>query len=365
MAGPDDDSDKNHEPTQKKLDDARKRGEVPMSQDLTTTGAYAGLVICAGTLGASLLTGVGEDLAGLLAQADTLSARVFRNSPEAPIGAFLGAVLKSSVPWLLFPVLGVLIAVVAQQAFTMSAKKIQPKLSRISPLENAKQKFGRNGLFNFTKSFVKLTIFSAILGYAIYRDLPTILSSAATSVAGHIHLLMALGFDFLAVVLVVSFGFGFIDFLWQRAEHIRKNRMSHKELQDETKDSEGDPHLKQRRRQKAYDIATNQMISDVPQADVVIVNPTHYAVALKWDRGSGRAPICIAKGVDEVAGRIREAAAAHAVPLRRDPPTARALFATLDIGDEVLPEHYRPVAAAIRFAEAVRKRARRSLVRRS
>lgn len=134
--------------------------------------------------------------------------------------------------------------------------------------------------------------------------------------------------------------------------------MSRKELMDESKETEGDPHIRQQRRQKGYDIATNRMLSEVPNADVVIVNPEHFAVALKWERASGRAPICIAKGQDEVALRIRRAAAETGVPIRRDPPTARAIYASVDIGREIHSEHYRPVAAAIRFAEAMRARAR-------
>ena len=223
-------------------------------------------------------------------------------------------------------------------------------------MSNAKQKFGRDGLFNFAKSFVKLITFSGVLALVIAGDLPEILASVYGTAAGLVTMLLRLSLDFLMIVLVISFAIGAIDFLWQRAQHIRKNRMSHKDLQDETKESEGDPHLKQRRRQKGMDIATNRMIADVPKADVVIVNPTHYAVALQWDRDTGRAPVCLAKGTDEVAARIREVAQENAVPIRRDPPTARALHATLAIGDEVLPEHYRPVAAAIRFAEEVRKR---------
>jgi flagellar biosynthetic protein FlhB len=108
----------------------------------------------------------------------------------------------------------------------------------------------------------------------------------------------------------------------------------------------------------AQAIAQNRMMADVPKADVVIVNPTHYAVALKWSRGSRRAPVCLAKGVDHVAARIREAAATAGVPIRSDPPVARALYASIELGQEIRPEHYAAVAAAIRFADAMRRRAR-------
>jgi flagellar biosynthetic protein FlhB len=149
-----------------------------------------------------------------------------------------------------------------------------------------------------------------------------------------------------------------MDFLWQRAQFLRRQRMSLKELRDESKETEGDPHTKQMRRQKGYDIAMNQMLSDVPDADVIVVNPEHYAVALTWARSDGTAPVCVAKGVDEIASRIREVAIESGVPIYRDPPTARALFATMEIGDEIPVDHYRAIAAAIRFADAIREKAR-------
>ena len=134
--------------------------------------------------------------------------------------------------------------------------------------------------------------------------------------------------------------------------------MSRKELTDEAKNSDGDPAMKQQRRQKGIAIAMNQMMADVPDADVIIVNPTHYAVALKWDRMRGGAPECVAKGVDLVAAQIREVAQENGVPIHSDPPTARALFATVEIGDQIMRDHYKAVAAAIRFADRVRKAAR-------
>ena len=127
---------------------------------------------------------------------------------------------------------------------------------------------------------------------------------------------------------------------------------------DETKKQEGDPHMKQQRRERGTQIAMNKMLCDVPNADVIVVNPTHYAVALKWNRDGGEVPVCVAKGVDEVAGRIREIAAENAVPIYSDPPTARALHATVEIGAPILPDHYRAVAAAIRFADRMRQLAR-------
>ncbi|KIN74575.1 Flagellar biosynthesis protein FlhB [Sulfitobacter guttiformis KCTC 32187] len=160
------------------------------------------------------------------------------------------------------------------------------------------------------------------------------------------------------VVAVVSGVIGGVDALWQHASHMRKNRMSRKELTDEAKNSEGDPHLKQERRQRALAASQNQMMKDVPSADVIIVNPTHYAVALKWSRLPGEAPICVAKGVDEIAATIRRIGAQAGVPIHSDPPTARALHAAVELGSQIRHDDYAPVAAAIRFAEEMRRRAK-------
>ncbi|WP_338014606.1 EscU/YscU/HrcU family type III secretion system export apparatus switch protein [Rhodophyticola sp. CCM32] len=233
-----------------------------------------------------------------------------------------------------------------------------PKLSRISPLSNAKNKLGAGGLFEFAKSSAKLVIYSVLLAAFLWARSDQILSAIYASDGQIMLALCQLVMAFLAFVFLIALLVGAVDYLWQYAEHQRKNRMSRQEVMDETRQSEGDPHLKQQRRQRGYDLAMNQMLRDVPGADVVVVNPTHYAVALKWDRGRGTVPICVAKGVDEIAGRIREIAAENGVPVFHDPPTARALHAVIDIGAPIAPDHFRAVAAAIRFADAIRAKAK-------
>ena len=213
-------------------------------------------------------------------------------------------------------------------------------------------------MFEFFKSSAKLIIYSAILFVYLWAQLPDIMATLYLTPALVSVAMGQLVLGLVGLVLIVAFALGALDFLFQKAEHIRKNRMSRKELMDEHKNSEGDPMLKQQRRQRAVEIAMNQMLADIPEASVVIVNPTHFAVALKWHRGMGTAPVCLAKGVDGVAARIREVAAEHGIPVHSDPPTARALYATTDLGAEIPGEHFRAVASAIRFAEAMRKRAR-------
>lgn len=358
MSGQEDDSDKSFEATQQKLLDARKKGDVPKSVDLFTAAAYAGLFATLTLLGAEALKSAAGTLAYLLDRPAEL-AQMIDNGGAAPVMEAMARQISINLsPIFLIPAMAVLLAIFAQQALVFAPDKIKPKLSRVSVVSNAKNKFGRSGLFEFFKSFVKLCIYSLCVALFIRAELPKIIGSMQTNPQMIFSLLARTALSFLFMAVLISACIGFLDALWQKMEHLRKNRMSRKEVQDETKNSEGDPHLKQERRQRAMAIAQNQMLADVPTADVIIVNPTHYAVALKWSRSAGEAPVCVAKGVDEIAKSIREVAMTSGVPIHSDPPTARSLFATTDIGKEIDAEHYRAVAAAIRFAEMMRKKAK-------
>jgi flagellar biosynthetic protein FlhB len=352
------DDGKEFDPSQRKLDEARQKGDVPRSADLTSAAAEGGLLLGMIAAGSWSAVEIGTVLAGLLGDADRLADGIFAGGGTAFSGAILVALAAPLAPWLLLPAVAALAALIAQQGIAASGEKLVPKLSRLDPIGNARHKFGLSGLMEFAKSAVKLTVVSLALFYFLLARMPDILASSGVPALHGIGAMVEILTAFLLLAIVIAGAMGLFDLLWQRFNHRRKLRMTRKELFDEQKQNDGDPHLKQQRRQRGYDIATNRMILDVPKADVVIVNPEHYAVALKWDRKPGRAPVCVAKGVDAVAARIREAAMAASVPIQRDPPTARALHATVEIGREIAPEHYRAVAAAIRFAEDVRARAR-------
>lgn len=359
MSGGDEDSDKQFEPTQKKLEDARKKGEIAKSADLTTAAAYGGFLLVSMTLGPAALIGLSTSLTVLLGQSHDLSVEMFAGAGAAFHAGILKEVFWGMAPWFAFPAIMAILALIAQRAILFTPSKIAPKLNRISPLSGIKNKFGRQGLFEFLKSATKLIIYSVILGFFLAAQMDRILGSVRLPPGLILAELGRMVVALTAIVLLVALVLGGIDYLWQSAEHIRKNRMSRKEMMDEHKQAEGDPVMKQQRRQRAQELALNKMLSDVPTADVVIVNPTHYAVALKWDRTAAVAPVCVAKGVDEIAARIRELAYENAVPVHSDPPTARALHAGVDIGEEIAPEHYQAVAAAIRFAESIRQKARK------
>ncbi len=353
-----DDSEKSHEASQKKLDDARKKGEIPRSVDLNTAAAYAGVLIVMLSLGGRTLLSMGQSLTQLLSSPDRLAGFLGDSGGAALTGSLVAGIGPGMAPWIILPMVLVIASIAGQRAFVFTGSKLQPKLSRISPLSNAKQKFGASGLFEFAKSAVKLTIYSVVLFVFLARSLRDIVSLVTLDPGVAMAVSLGLVVRFTALVLGVALIIGVVDFFWQRHHHLQKNRMSRKQLVDEHKDAEGDPHIKQQRRQRAQEIAMNQMLGDVPEAAVVIVNPTHYAVALKWTRGAEGAPVCVAKGVDHVAARIREVAGEAGVPIHSDPPTARALHAVVGIGEEIRAEQYAAVAVAIRFAEDMRRKAR-------
>jgi flagellar biosynthetic protein FlhB len=359
MAGQEDDSDKTHEATEHKLGKAREKGELARSADLNTAGSYAGFLLAAVAAGAGAMEGAGSLMMRLLDQPDRIAPLVFSGGPGmAALGGLLAGVAAALAAFFLLPGAVAFLSVVAQRSLVFATARLEPKLSRIDPVANARNKFGPSGLFEFAKSAVKLLAFCALLGLYLGGQVPRMAASLHAD-PGQIGALMArMSVEFLAVVLVLALLIGAVDFFWQRFDHARRQRMSHKEIRDEHKEQDGDPHMKRQRRRKALEIAAGRMMQDVPGADVVIVNPTHYAVALRWSRAPGTAPVCVAKGVDHVALRIRALARESGVPVHHDPPTARALHAETVIGQEIDPRHYRAVAAAIRFADAMRRKAR-------
>lgn len=359
MSGEDEDSaDKEHEASSQKLIEARKKGDLPRSADLLMAAGVAGFLLALVTMGGWAVGRSGDAGIVLLDQADRL-ARLIATGSSGPLGGILIAFAGPPVALLLVPPLLVLAVVFATRGFVIAPDRIALKLSRISPLATAKHKFGAEGLMEFAKSAVKLGLVAAILYAFLAARLEEVLATIYLTPALSAAVLAWLTIEFLFILLVVAVALGGVDYLWQVHLFRQRNRMSRKEMMDEFKESEGDPHVKAARRQRAQEVATNRMLTDVATADVVVVNPTHYAVALRWDRGKGGAPVCVAKGVDEIAQAIRARAAEHGIPIHRDPPTARAIHATVEIGQEVRSEHYRAVAAAIRFADAMRKKARR------
>ena len=353
MSGGEDKDDRQHEPSEQKLRKAREQGDIPRSAEATTALAYLG-VFGAFVMGMAAVVPAWLGMAERLVGAEPLPDGA--ETAARSLGLLSGAAVLGAA---LVPAALVVAGLLAQRGLVFTPSRLAPDLKRIDPFRNAGQKFGKTGLVSFAISLAKLcgvTLGGVLLFSTLGRSIAQAANMGATAWIEALPLLIR---QVLLLALAVAAVFAVIDLLWKHFDHRRRNRMTRKEVEDEHKDSEGNPHLKAARRQKAVDLALGSMLADVERADVVIVNPTHYAVALEWKRGSGRAPVCLAKGVDEVALRIRQRARDHKVPIWSDPPCARALHAAVRIGDEIPRAEFGPVAAAIRFAEAMRAKARR------
>lgn len=349
--------DKTQDATPRRIQKAREEGDIARSNDTQAAAAYAGLAV-AMLLGAYWSAEhLGAALLPFLDDPHRLSGVVLGPGGGATLGDVAARIGFAVLPILALPAAAVLVALFAQRGIVFAPTKIRPKLSKISIVSNAKQKYGPQGLVEFLKSAVKMTAVGLVVYFAASAEFDRLARYSGLDGRALPHLLEAQLWTVLGGVLAVMVLIAAADLLWQRFHHLNRLRMSHQEVRDEVKQSEGDPHVRQQRRDRARTIATNRMLLDVPKADVVVTNPTHYAVALAWQRGSRRPPVCLAKGVDEVAARIREIAESAGVPLHADPPSARSMHALVKVGQEVLSEHYRAAAAAIVFADKVRARA--------
>lgn len=352
--------EKSHQPTARKLEKARSRGDIARSTDLLAAASYAGLYLAALVFAYSKAPETISALGSFMEQANSLAA-----FPDAGNGAAIRArvlsALQAVAVFLALPGVLVLGVLILQRGLTLTGGNLAPKPERLSLARNLSKRFGRATMVEFAKNVAKSAIFVLVTVQFVRTREDDIV--ALLDLEGRIAAIGAVKFldGALLVVLAVSVPIAVIDLVWQRFQYLQRNRMTRKELEEEVKESEGDPHAKGQRRRRAQEIATNQMLSEVPKADVVIVNPTHFAVALRWERRPGTAPVCVAKGVDEIALTMRRVAEEARVPVHSDPPTARSLYSSVELGQEIDETFYRPVAMAIRFAEDMRARARRGI----
>jgi flagellar biosynthetic protein FlhB len=352
MADDNDSTEKTLEPTEKRLRDARKKGDVPSSKE---TGNMVVVVALLGIIAFVLpfqTPKIVDALFGLIEQSASLNV-----AAGAPGVTRLGQVMSdfatnvviAIAPMFAVLVVGAAIGAVIQGETVISFERIRPKLSKLSPAEGLKRLFSANSLVEFIKSIVKVF---AIGGLAIWFTnqavrqiwtmsgfLPEYLP--AYLVAASQKLLMA------AAILLVPIAIA--DILWRRFDWRKKQRMSQKDLRDEVKESEGSPEIRGKRAQRRRELSQQRTIAVIPIADVILTNPTHYSVALKYDPAADMAPVCIAKGADLIALRIREVALEHEIPIIENKPLARLLYDTVEI-DQVVPvEHWEIVAEIISY----------------
>ncbi|MFN0024038.1 MAG: flagellar biosynthesis protein FlhB [Parvularculaceae bacterium] len=349
-----DNDDKSFEPTQSRIEKARREGDTPLSKEIASAAAYIGLY-GAIVIGADFAAqGVAMALASLHDRPESFSPTGGTQALQAAVMAALAA----AAVFIAAPAAAVATALALQQNVVFAPQRLKMKWSRLSPIANAKHKYGPDGIAEFLRSFTIVGLILAMFLF-VYRDrfeaLPGAALAAGEAVGGMITLEAAL---LIGAISLFSSSIGAVDLVWVRARHRKKLMMSLDEIRREAKETEGDPHFKSARRERAKALATNKMLKAVPGASVLLVNPEHYAVALRWDGPSSGPPVCVAKGADNMAAKIKEIAAQHGVPIHRDPPAARAIYSVVGVGEEIRREHFAAVAAAIHFADLVRKKAR-------
>ena len=358
MAEEPDSGSKTEEATPRKLEEARRRGEVPKSSDLTQwaslAGAVAVVIMAGGTMSASLAQ----------------QLRPFIEHPQSyDLAGGGGAMVMRTALFaaapIIFAVMGAAAAAGAfgnlvQHGFLFTPDRLAPDFSRISPMKGFQRLYGIDGMVGFLRSGLKIGLVGAVAWMAIRPhttefqnlvgdDPMTILPRSAD-------MLRDLFFSVLALLGVMAM----IDWIWQRQRFLQRMRMSKEELKEDYRQAEGDPHIKAKIKQIRNERSRRRMMQNVPKATVVVMNPTHYAVALRYEAGETPAPLCVAKGMDSLALKIREVAEEHGVPVIEDAPLARALYATVEVDQTIPTEHYNAVAKVIGFVlqTAARRRGR-------
>ena len=352
MAESEQGGERTEEPSQRRLEQARERGQVPRSRELTNFATMIG--------GSAALVAVGGTLVGRMSHImyNGLTIDPRRLDSTDSMTASLGEAVMSGLLGML-PIFGTLIALVLLAAVVLggwnfSPTALMPDFSRMSPLSGLKRLFGFHGLSELGKALLKCLVVGGVCSGVIYRLFPDVMAlghMAPRAAITHGASLLAWAFVWLCASLAVI---AMIDVPLQLFQYNRSLKMTRQELKDEAKESDGRPETKQRIRQLQQAMARRRMMHKVPTADVVIVNPTHFAVALKYDPKNMRAPRVLAKGVDLVAANIRRIAEEHRVPVFEAPKLARALYKSTDLNREIPAGLYVAVAQVLSYVFRIR-----------
>ena len=350
MSGDVDPEDKTEEPTEKRLHDAVERGQTAFSREAplfaSLSAALVALIFIIPGRATTLLAG----LIGLID--DPAGWRIERGEDVLALSAPLGAAAAQ----FLWPVVALLmtagvVASVAQATPRVVPERVLPDFSRISPRGGLRRLFGMRGLVEFTKSIVKLAAVAVIAAMTLMNQRATLLDAMDVDPGTLPERILGLAEEAIAAVLVATLAVASVDLAWSRILWRRDHRMSKQELKEELKQAEGDRMIKTRLRSLRLDRSRKRMLSAVPRATMVVANPTHYAVAMRYVRAEGGAPLVVAKGADLIALKIRAIAEAHDVPIVEDKSLARSLYAAVEVDRPIPADFYRAVAEIVHLIQ--------------
>jgi flagellar biosynthetic protein FlhB len=348
-----DQSEKTEDPSHKRLEDAHQKGDVPKSQELSSA-----FVLLGGTLVVGLM--IGPAMANLT----PMFANMMQQAALIPVdggaivdltGALGPAIaLAVAVPFLFLMAMAVLGNIV-QHRPVLSVEPITPKLSKISPIAGFKRLFSSESLMNFVKGLLKVCLISVLMVLILLPRRDELDAILFTDLSQFLPAVLELAVALLLASAAVMIVIGVADYLYQRHRWFERQKMTVKEVRDEYKQQEGDPTVKAKLRQVRMERSRKRMMAAVPDATVVVTNPTHFAVALKYESGM-QAPLCVAKGVDALALSIRQVAREHEVTIVENPPLARALHASVEVDQSIPAEHFEAVAKVIGFVMRMREK---------
>jgi flagellar biosynthetic protein FlhB len=356
MAETDDDTEKTEDPSQRRLDEAIRHGDVAKSQEVNAwfiTGASALVLLSFSAPAASELTAM---LRNLLVNAATVPDD---GGALGALFAHLGTRVLAAlaIPLLLLALAGICGNVI-QHRLVWSVDVLTPNLARISPLSGLQRLFSRRALVGFAKGLVKLVIVGSVFAVLMWPERRRIEAMVTLDPAELLPFTRTLALKLFGAVVAILAVVAGADYLFEYRQWFEHHKMSLRELREEFKQSDGDPKIKARIKQLRTGRAKKRMMAAVPKATVVIANPTHFAVALQYERGM-RAPVCVAKGIDSLALKIREVAEAHGVAVVDNPPLARTLHAAVEIDEEIPAEHYKAVAEVVGYVMRLKGTLRR------
>lgn len=352
MADEQDQSQKTEEPTQRRFDEAHRKGQVAASREVNHVFILGVALLLIGVFGGTVATRIGDVVPPFVAAPHRFATDRFALG-QVVAEAVLAVALTLLVPALLF-VAAAIASSLVQNGFVLSTEPLAPKLERISPIGGVKRLFSLKQLIEFLKGIFKIALVAVAAAVILWPWLGSITAANNLAPGPLAALLRDLIVRLLGGITVLVAVLALLDVAYQRFEHRKRLRMSRRDLQDEFKQTEGDPQLKARLRSLRMERARRRMMAAVPDATVVVTNPTHYAVALSYESERMAAPRVVAKGAGDIALRIRWVAREHGVPVVENPPLARLLHAVVDLDAEVPPAHYRAVAEIIARVMRVR-----------
>ena len=343
---------KTQDPTQKRLDDALEKGDVAKSQEVNTWFVIAASTLLLSSFSGSISVGIEVPMRNLLMNMHQLRV-------DGPgLLSLLTRIEVMLIGVLGIPLLLLLIAGIGsnqiQHRLVWSADPLTPKVSKISPAAGAARLFGKQAGANFLKGVFKVIAVGVVMALVLWPERDRLDAMVRFDPISLLTVTKTISVQLMGTVVAMLAVVATLDYLFQYRQWFERQKMSFQEMKEEYKQSEGDPHIKGRIRQIRFARMKKRMMAAVPSASVIITNPTHYAVALKYEKGMA-APICVAKGIDVMALKIREIAGLHNVPIVENVPLARALHASVEIDDEIPVEHYHAVAEVIGYVMRLRR----------